>query len=74
MGRDVDVTAGRGRSRRRFLHDAGRALAAGAAASVLGLGAARRALAIGDRSLFRFARIALPNLPDPRPTALRRLA
>ena len=74
MGRDVDVTAGRGRSRRRFLHDVGRAVAAGAAASVLGLGAARRALAIGDRSLFRFARVALPGLPDPRPTALRRLA
>jgi len=73
MGRDVDVTAGRGRSRRRFLHDAGRAVAAGAA-SLLGLGAARRALAIGDRSLFRFARVALPGLPDPRPTALRRLA
>jgi hypothetical protein len=34
----------------------------------------RRALAIGDRSLFRFGRVALPGLPDPRPTALRRLA
>ena len=32
------------------------------------------ARAIGDRSLFRFARVAVPGLPDPRPTALRRLA
>jgi hypothetical protein len=44
-----------------------------AAAAALGL-APRRALAIGDRSLFRFARAALPGLPDPRPTALGRLA
>ncbi|HXT98087.1 MAG TPA: DUF4159 domain-containing protein [Polyangia bacterium] len=35
---------------------------------------ARDAHAIGDRSLFRFARLALPGLPDPRPTALKRLA
>lgn len=34
----------------------------------------RRAHAIGDRALFRFGRIALPGLPDPRPSALRRLA
>jgi hypothetical protein len=36
--------------------------------------AARPAFAVGDRSLFRFARLALPGLPDPRPSALRRLA
>lgn len=35
---------------------------------------ARAANAIGEHSNFRFARIALPGLPDPRPTALRRLA
>jgi hypothetical protein len=52
-----------------------RLLAAGAAAgAAVGLGGLRRAAAIGDRSLFRFARLALPSLPDPRPTALRRLA
>src|SRR5262245_54220791 len=50
-----------------------RVLAGGAgAALVLGLG--DRAGAVGDRSLFRFARIALPGLPDPRPNGLRRLA
>jgi len=32
------------------------------------------ARAIGDRSLFRFGRLALPGLPDQRPTALRRLS
>lgn len=36
--------------------------------------APRRARAIGDRALFRFGRIALPGLPDPRPSALRRLS
>jgi hypothetical protein len=36
--------------------------------------AARRAQAIGDRSRLRFARLRLPDLPDPRPSALRRLA
>ena len=44
------------------------------APAALLLARARRALAIGDRSLFRFARLAIPGLPDPRPTALRRLA
>jgi hypothetical protein len=43
-----------------------------------GLGAAlarpRRGWAIGDHSLFRFARLSLPSLPDPRPSGLRRLA
>jgi hypothetical protein len=43
----------------------------GAAAAALLSPPAR---AIGDRSLFRFGRLALPGLPDPRPTALRRLS
>ena len=53
-----------------------RALIAAAALTpaALLLARARQALAIGDRSLFRFARLAIPGLPDPRPTALRRLA
>jgi hypothetical protein len=34
----------------------------------------RSAAAIGDRSKLRFARLRLPDLPDPRPSALRRLA
>ena len=72
--RDRVVTGGGGPSRRRFLHEAGRLVAGSAVASSLTLAGARRALAIGERSLFRFARLALPGLPDPRPTALRRLA
>ncbi|HXU65119.1 MAG TPA: DUF4159 domain-containing protein [Polyangia bacterium] len=44
------------------------------AGGLAALGWARRAAAIGDRSLFRFARIVLPGLPDPRPTALGRLS
>ena len=71
MARDVHVTAARGPSRRRFLRGAGRVVAGGVAARALELAGARRAFAIGDRSLFRFARLALPGLPDPRPTALR---
>jgi hypothetical protein len=51
-------------SRRRFL-------ALGAGASLL---RPRAGWAIGDRSLFHFARLNLPGLPDPRPTALKRLA
>jgi hypothetical protein len=47
-------------------------LAAGAATALLA--GARPALAIGDRSKLRFARLQLPDLPNPRPTALRRLA
>jgi hypothetical protein len=46
-------------------------------ASVLGaglLGAAGRGLAMGDPSRLRLLRLHLPDLPDPRPTALRRLA
>lgn len=46
----------------------------GAAATGAWLARARPALAVGERSLFRFGRLALPGLPDPRPTALRRLA
>jgi hypothetical protein len=34
----------------------------------------RVARAIGDRSAFQFARLTLPGLPEPRPSALRRLA
>lgn len=60
---------GRGPTRRTCL----RSLAGGAAASAATLAAAA-ADAIGDRSLLRFGRLALPGLPDPRPSALRRLA
>ncbi|HET6280740.1 MAG TPA: DUF4159 domain-containing protein [Polyangia bacterium] len=49
-------------------------LASGAALFGTALWPGRAARAIGDRSLFRFARLVLPGLPDPRPTALRRLA
>ena len=48
------------------------AIVAGAATA--GLLRARPARAIGDRSTLEMARLALPGLPDPRPTALRRLA
>jgi len=34
----------------------------------------KAALALGDSSRIRLARLHLPDLPDPRPTALRRLA
>jgi hypothetical protein len=51
-----------------------RAALAGAGAGAAWLGGPRRAAAIGDHALFRFARLNLPGLPDPRPTALRRLA
>ncbi|HEY2900975.1 MAG TPA: DUF4159 domain-containing protein [Polyangia bacterium] len=47
---------------------------AGAVAGAATLAPARRAAAIGDHSLFRFARLTVPGLPDPRPTALRRLS
>lgn len=56
-------------SRRRWL--GGGVAALGVAA--LGLGTGRRA-AGAERSPFRFARLVLPGLPDPRPNALRRLA
>jgi hypothetical protein len=45
-----------------------------AAAGAAWLGGPRRAQAIGDRAKLRFARLHLPDLPNPRPTALRRLA
>ena len=49
------------------------ALGAAVAGGLL-LGRARPAGAIGEHSLFRFGRLSIPGLPDPRPTALRRLA
>ena len=63
------LSSGRGISRisRRAL------LRAGAGAALVA-GWRRPAAAIGERSLFRFARAVLPGLPDPRPTALARLA
>jgi hypothetical protein len=38
------------------------------------LGAARRALAFGELSRLRLLRLRFPDLPDPRPSAWRRLA
>jgi hypothetical protein len=38
------------------------------------LGTSRIARALGDLSRLRLLRLRLPNLPDPRPSALRRLA
>jgi Domain of unknown function (DUF4159) len=52
-------------SRRCFL------AALGAAGMLLGT---RGAFALGESSKFRFLRMRLPDLPDPRPSALRRLA
>jgi len=52
-------------TRRRFL--------AGTLATGL-LFAGRRALGLGELSKFRLMRLRLPDLPDPRPTGLRRLA
>jgi hypothetical protein len=54
-----------GLPRRRFL--------AGLAAAGL-LFSSRSARALGDLSKFRVLRLRLPDLPDPRPSALRRLA
>jgi hypothetical protein len=45
-----------------------------AAAGLVTAAATRPARAIGDRSTFELGRLALPGLPDPRPSALRRLA
>jgi hypothetical protein len=45
-----------------------------AAAGVAALGPGRVARAIGDRTKLRLARLHLPDLPNPRPSALRRLA
>ncbi|HEY0715329.1 MAG TPA: DUF4159 domain-containing protein [Polyangia bacterium] len=47
--------------------------AAVAGASATGLWGSRRAFGIGDKARLRFARLALSDLPNPRPTALRRL-
>jgi Domain of unknown function (DUF4159) len=47
-------------------------LAGAAACGVLAPAGAGHA--IGDRARLRFARLHLPDLPNPRPTALRRLA
>jgi len=59
--------------RRAFLRDLlGAATSAGLGMGLLGR--PRPAHAIGDRSLLRFGRVALPGLPDPRPTAWKRLA
>jgi hypothetical protein len=49
-----------------------RALLAGAAG--LCLLPSRRSQAIGEHAALRFARLHLPDLPNPRPSALRRLA
>src|SRR5262245_413554 len=46
----------------------------GAAAGAAVLGRPGRARAIGERSKLRLARLHLPDLPNPRPSALRRLA
>ena len=51
-----------------------RALLGAAAAAGTSLLLPRPARAIGDKSKLRFARLHLPDLPNPRPTALRRLA
>jgi hypothetical protein len=60
----------------RTTHPTRRQLLAAAvgAPALLAMLRARAAWAIGDRSLFRFARLSLPGLPDPRPTALKRLS
>src|SRR5688500_4821579 len=60
---------------RRGLKGTRRAVLGGAAAAAGAiLLPSRRASAIGDHSKLRFARLHLPDLPNPRPTALRRLA
>src|ERR1700690_3195296 len=51
-----------------------RLLTLGVGTSLLTFLRSRSSGAIGDRSLFHFARVSLPGLPDPRPTALTRLA
>ncbi len=51
-----------------------RAFLAGTAAVAATSAGPGKAKAIGERSKLRFGRLALPGLPDPRPTALRRLA
>jgi hypothetical protein len=51
-----------------------RALLAAAGAAGASLLLPARARAIGERSKLRLARLHLPDLPNPRPSALRRLA
>jgi hypothetical protein len=51
-----------------------RAILTGVGASAVTLLGSRFSGAAGDRSTFRFARLSLPGLPDPRPSALRRLS
>ena len=59
----------------RALKNSRRALLLGASASAAAtLLPTPRARAIGDHAKLRFARLHLPDLPNPRPTALRRLA
>jgi hypothetical protein len=61
---------------KRAATDPGRRRVLGGGAALLGtsLLIPGRARAIGDKSKLRFARLQLPDLPNPRPTALRRLA
>jgi len=61
-------------SRRAWLGRGAAALAGPVLTGSLLLGRDRAAQAMGEHSLFRFGRLALPGLPDPRPGALRRLA
>jgi hypothetical protein len=59
----------------RALKDLGRRrLLAGASLGLLSASFGGRAFALGDHARLRFARLQLPDLPNPRPTALRRLA
>ncbi len=69
MKREYFPHTGQGFARRALTRRAVTALIA--AASPWG---GRSAFAIGDRQKLRFARLHLPDLPNPRPTALRRLA
>jgi Domain of unknown function (DUF4159) len=60
-------------SARRLTRRAFAALGAGVAGGLV-LGGARPARAIGEHAQIRFARLVLPGLPDPRPSAMRRWA
>ena len=75
-GTSIDPCTGRlktGRDvRTRAPPVAGRRLSTAAGAALLG--SSGPAQAIGDKAKLRFARLHLPDLPNPRPTALRRLA
>jgi hypothetical protein len=51
-----------------------RAILMGAGANAVTLLGGRFSGAAGEQSTFRFARLSLPGLPDPRPSALRRLS